>query len=81
MWDLQKAYNAISTTPVECHYRRMVWYGDVSQDWTTFGFIKMTFGDRPAGCALEVAKQMVYEAGKSICPKTAEIMSRTNTCP
>ena len=38
--------------------------------------MKMAFGDRPAGCALEVAKQMVYEAGISICLKTAEIMSR-----
>ena len=76
VWDLQKAYNAISTTLVECHYRRMVWrYGDASQDWTTFGFMKMTFGDRPAGFALEDAKQMVYEAGKSICLKTADIMS------
>ena len=54
----------------------MVWrYGDVSHDWTAFRFMKMTFGDRPAGCALEVAKQMVYEASKSICSKTAGIMS------
>ena len=34
----------------------------------------MAFGDRPAGCALEVAKQTIFEEGEMICPKTSKIM-------
>ena len=76
-WDLYKAYNSVVTTPVEGHLRRMVWrFGNTSEEWKTFIFEKMAFGDRPAGCALEVAKQMIFEEGEKICPKTAKIMKR-----
>ena len=77
VWDLHKAYNTVLTGDPELHMRRLVWrWGDSSRDWTTFGFQVMTYGDRPAACGLEVAKEKVTTAGAVVCAETAETMKR-----
>ena len=56
------------------HYRRSVRrFGDTSEKWKTFIFKKKVFGDRPVGCALEVAEQMIFEEGEQISPKPQKL--------
>ena len=57
------------------HAGRLVWrFGDTSKKFKVYGFRVMTFGDKPAACGLEIAKELVVEAGEDVCAETAKIM-------
>ena len=74
-WDLKKAYNTIETGDPEKHMRRLVWrWGKKEDEWTTYGFTRMAFGDKPAACGLEVALAKVIAQGRSIDEAIASIM-------
>ena len=70
--DLQKAYQAIHTGPMELHLRRFVFREARDQDWQDYAFTRATFGDVAAGLILEVAKRRVVEMGDKIDPMAAE---------
>ena len=38
--------------------------------------MRVTYGDRIAACALEVAKKLILECGMEICPDTAYKMGK-----
>jgi hypothetical protein len=49
VWDIYKAYNCMFTGPEEMHCQHFVWcWGEEDSEWSTFAFIKVHFGDRPA---------------------------------
>ena len=70
--DLQKAYQAIHTGPMELHLRRFVFRERRDKDWEDYAFTRATFGDVAAGLILEVAKRRVAEMGGGIDPVAAE---------
>ena len=77
VWDLSKAYNQVKTFLEELHCRRLVWrWGNGEEEWKIYGFLAMHFGDRCAGCGLEVAKEMVADAGKDIDEETCEMIKK-----
>ena len=69
--DLQKAYQAIHTGPMELHLRRFLFREQPRQAWEDFAFTRATFGDLSAGLILEVAKRRVAELGEQIDPVAA----------
>ena len=71
VFDLSKCYQQMHTGKQEKHLRRIVWRFSSSDMWSTFGFVRVTYGDRIAACALEVAKKLIFEWGKEVCPNTA----------
>ena len=70
--DLQKAYQAIHTGPMELHLRRFVFREARDKDWVDYVFTRATFGDVAAGLILEIAKRRVAEMGSGIDPEAAE---------
>ena len=78
VFDLSKAYQSMYTGEKEKHLRRIVWRFDTNEPWETYGFLRVTYGDRIAACALEVAKSLLFEYGKEIDVDTAEKMSQSD---
>ena len=70
--DLQKAYQAIHTGPMELHLRRFLFRQKPGDCWDDYAFTRATFGDVAAGLILEVAKRCVAELGCKIDPMAAE---------
>ena len=71
VFDLSKAYQSMYTGEQEKHLRRIVWRFNPTDPWETYGFLRVTYGDRIAACALEVAKGLIFELGKSVDHETA----------
>ena len=70
--DITKAYYSIRTGELEKHVRRVCWrYGDESKKWRTFGFLTVSFGDRPAAAFLEIAIRRTADMNSSIDPVAA----------
>ena len=73
VFDLSKAYQSVQTTEREKFLRLVVWrYGETNEDFITFGFDKMTFGDVPASVLLELVKSFAAEKFEDIDPTTAK---------
>lgn len=70
-FDMQKAYNTMRTGPVERNLRRFVWRFSPSEEWQDYALDRVHFGDACAATQLEVAKNLVAEAGKYIDPEAA----------
>ena len=70
--DISKAYQQMHTSSRDTFVRLMVWKLDPGGSWKTYGFITVTFGDRPAAILLELAIHLCAEEGKSICSEDAE---------
>ena len=66
VFDLSKAYQSMYTGVKEKHLRRIVWRFDPDDPWKTYGFLRVTYGDRIAACALEVAKRLIFEYGQEV---------------
>ena len=76
VWDIRKAYNGLHTFEDELHMRRLVWrWGESDQPWTTYGFMRMAFGDRVGTCGLEVAKKKIAEEGMRIDEQVARMVA------
>ena len=71
VFDLSKAYQSMYTGMKEKHLRRIVWRFNPGNPWETYGFLRVTYGDRIAACALEVAKKLIFEMGKNVHVVTA----------
>ena len=74
VFDLSKAYQSMYTGEKEKHLRQIVWRFNPEDPWETYGFLRVTYGDRIAACALEVAKDLIFEYGKIVHKKTADLM-------
>ena len=74
--DLQKAYQAIHTGPMELHLRRFLFRQSPKDSWIDYAFTRATFGDVAAGLILEVAKRRVAELGCQIDPVAAEQLQK-----
>ena len=72
VWDLTKAYHSIFTSPTERYLRLIVWrFGKSGEDWLTWGFDRVAFGDIPASVFLEIVKDLAARLGADIDPDTA----------
>ena len=71
MMDLNKAYQAIHTSPMELHLRRFVFRHCPQDPWATYGYTRANFGDLAAGLMLEVGKRRVANLGHDIDPQAA----------
>ena len=72
VWDLTKAYHSIFTSPTERYLRLIVWrFGKAGEDWLTWGFDRVAFGDIPASVFLEIVKDLAARLGADIDPDTA----------
>ena len=70
-FDMAKAYNTLRTGPVERHVRRFVWRFCPTDPWEDYALDRVHFGDACAATQLEVAKNIVAEAGTYIDPEAA----------
>ena len=78
VFDLSKAYQSMYTGVKEKHLRRIVWRFNPEDPWETYGFLRVTYGDRIAACALEVAKELIFLYGKEVHPVTAVKMGESD---
>ena len=73
VWDIAKAYHSILTTITEKFLRLVVWrMGETEEDWQTWGFVRVAFGDLPASVLLELVKEIAAKAGAAIDEETAK---------
>jgi hypothetical protein len=70
--DIRKAYQALHTTEKELHLRRFVWRRSPNDQWTTWAYDRVTFGDNISGVLLEVAKKTAARLGTHIDPDAAK---------
>ena len=70
-YDLSKAYNTMRTGLTEAHLRRWVWRFDEDSNWEDFCYVAVHFGDCCAATQLEVAKDLVADAGEYIDPEAS----------
>ena len=57
--DFTKSYHSMLSGIVEMHTRRVVWrWGDEEADWTVFGWLVVSFGDRPAAVLLFIVERI-----------------------
>jgi hypothetical protein len=62
--DLSKAYHSIYDSKREKFLRLIVWrFGKSEEDWKTWGFDRVTFGDVPASVFLELVKELAGVLG------------------
>ena len=71
-FDMAKAYNTLRTGPVERHVRRFVWRFCPSDPWADYALDRVHFGDACAVTQLEVAKDIVADAGAHLDPQAAK---------
>ena len=74
VFDLSKAYQSMFTGEKEKYLRRIVWRFNPEDPWEIYGFLRVTYGDRIAACALEVTKDLIFEYGRMIDFVTAVLM-------
>ena len=55
----------------EKHLIRIVCRFEPEGPWQTYWFLRVTYGDKIAVCAIEVAKSILFEYGKIIHEDTA----------
>ena len=72
--DVTKAYHQLRTGLVEKHTRRVLYRASPHEEWRTFGFECVSFGDRPAAAILEVSLREIAERFKHIDPEAALLM-------
>ena len=65
-FDMAKAYNTLRTGPVERHLRRFVWRFSSDEPWQDYALDRVHFGDACAATQLEVAKDLIADAGEYI---------------
>ena len=73
-YDLSKAYNTMRTGLKERHLRRWVWKFNEEDDWADYAFDCVHFGDCCAATQLEVAKDLVADAGEYIDPVASPLI-------
>lgn len=79
--DIKKFYHTVHTTVTEKHLRRLVWRGmNLNEEPATYGFAKVTFGDRPAGAICSVALKETAETYKYIDQDAAEKIQDDSYC-
>ena len=67
-FDISKAYHRLETSTVEKFLRLMVWRFSKEEDWKTYAYRVMAFGDRLAATALECGKRQSADLGEEIDP-------------
>ena len=76
-WDIRKAYNAVFIALIHHHLRRLVWrWGKLQEEFQIYALSRVHFGDRPAGLALQLAKDYARKEGHAICPETAKALGK-----
>ena len=65
--DISKAYQQMETGDPEMFLRLVMWKSDLSGPWKVYGFVTVTYGDRPAAALMEIAKELCAEAGEGVC--------------
>ena len=60
------------TGPTERHFRRFVWRFSTAEPWQDFALDRVHFGDACAATQLEVAKDIIANAGAYIDPEAAK---------
>ena len=65
VFDLSKAYQSMFTGEREKYLRLIEWRFDQTDSWKTYGFLRVTYGDRIAACALEV--DFLVQEGSPLC--------------
>ena len=79
--DIKKFYHTVHTTVTEKHLRRMVWRGmNLNEEPSTYGFAKVTFGDRPAGAICSVALKETAEIYKHLDKDAAQKVKDDSYC-
>ena len=60
--DMSKMYHTVHTTITEKHLRRVLWRNmEVDQPPRTYGFERVTFGDKPAGAICAAAVHLIAD--------------------
>ena len=57
-----------------CTLMRLFLGARLDTKWTTYSWMVVTFGDRPASCILEICKDIAADAGQDIDPEAARVI-------
>ena len=66
IFDITKAYNSIRTGIIEKNLRRFWFRQDLQDEWRTFGFECVQFGDRPAAAIMTIAVERAAETFQEV---------------
>ena len=66
IFDIMKGYNSIRTGIVEKNLRRFWFRQDPQEDWKTYGFECVQFGDRPATAIMTIAVERAAESFEEV---------------
>ena len=66
MMDLSKAYQALRTGKKEADLRLFLWRSSPEEEWRTYSYICVNFGDQIAALCLELAKKITADKGRSL---------------
>ena len=66
MMDLSKAYQALRTGKKEADLRLFLWRSSPKEEWKTYSYVCVNFGDQIAALCLELAKKITADKGRSL---------------
>ena len=64
--DLSKAYHALRTGKKEADLRLFLWRSSPEEEWRTYSYVCVNFGDQIAALCLELAKKITADKGRSL---------------
>ena len=68
-----KMFHSVRTGELKMFNQLMVWRnGKGEAQWTTYNWLVVTFGDRPASCILKICKDLAADARQHIDPEAAK---------
>ena len=75
-FDLLKMFHTVRTGEPEKFMCLMVWRnGKNEENWQSYGWKVVAFGDHPSSCILEIAKDLTAHAGEDIDEVAAKCIS------
>ena len=75
-FDLSKMFHTVQTGEPEKLMRLMVWRdGKQGEEWQSYGWKVVAFGDRLSSCVLEISKDLMALAGKDFDEVAATAIS------
>ena len=75
LMDLSKAYQALRTGKKEADLRLFLWRNGPEEEWRTYSYVCVNFGDQIAALCLELAKKITAEKGKHIDEQACKLLT------
>ena len=75
LMDLSKAYQALKTGKKEADLRLFLWRKGPEQEWQSYSYVCVNFGDQIAALCLELAKKITADRGRSVDELACQLLT------